>query len=106
MDFALLSLGVGGSIGVLGGALALGVRHGIDWDHIAAITDITSTTSSTGEPHEGWLTDEPGGMLTAESDHKAAEMARRRPIAGGSSTAVTTVPVGRGAAMGSHITAV
>jgi high-affinity nickel-transport protein len=24
----------------------LGIRHGIDWDHIAAITDITSTTAS------------------------------------------------------------
>jgi hypothetical protein len=27
-------------------ALLLGIRHGIDWDHIAAITDITSTTSA------------------------------------------------------------
>jgi high-affinity nickel-transport protein len=26
--------------------LLLGIRHGIDWDHIAAITDITSTTAS------------------------------------------------------------
>ena len=26
-------------------ALLLGIRHGIDWDHIAAITDITSTTT-------------------------------------------------------------
>lgn len=26
--------------------LLLGFRHGIDWDHIAAITDITSTTSA------------------------------------------------------------
>lgn len=26
--------------------VALGFRHGFDWDHIAAITDITSTTSS------------------------------------------------------------
>src|SRR5438309_2013795 len=25
---------------------ALGFRHGFDWDHIAAITDITSTTSA------------------------------------------------------------
>src|SRR5437899_12984206 len=25
---------------------ALGFRHGFDWDHIAAITDITSTTTS------------------------------------------------------------
>jgi len=27
-------------------ALALGIRHGIDWDHIAAIVDITSTTAA------------------------------------------------------------
>lgn len=40
-----LAIGIGGPLAILGGALALGVRHGIDWDHIAAITDITSTTS-------------------------------------------------------------
>jgi high-affinity nickel-transport protein len=28
--------------------LILGIRHGIDWDHIAAITDITSTTAAAG----------------------------------------------------------
>ena len=33
-------------IGVLFTGLLLGIRHGIDWDHIAAITDITSTTAS------------------------------------------------------------
>ena len=33
-------------IGVLLTGLFLGIRHGIDWDHIAAITDITSTTAS------------------------------------------------------------
>ena len=32
--------------GVLLTGLFLGIRHGIDWDHIAAISDITSTTSS------------------------------------------------------------
>jgi high-affinity nickel permease len=32
------------NIGVLATGLLLGVRHGIDWDHIAAITDITSST--------------------------------------------------------------
>jgi len=86
MDVGLLALGVGGSIGVLGGALALGMRHGIDWDHIAAITDITSTTTA-NEPHEKWLIDEPGVLLTDESDHVAAELARQRPVAGGSATA-------------------
>jgi high-affinity nickel-transport protein len=34
--------------GLLFTALLLGVRHGIDWDHIAAITDITSTTAAAG----------------------------------------------------------
>jgi high-affinity nickel permease len=35
-----------GTVGLLGTALALGFRHGFDWDHIAAITDITSTTAA------------------------------------------------------------
>jgi high-affinity nickel-transport protein len=38
MDFGLIAL--------LLGMVALGFRHGFDWDHIAAITDITSTTTS------------------------------------------------------------
>ncbi len=95
MEIGFLALGIGGSLGVLGGALALGLRHGIDWDHIAAITDITSTTAATSEPKEGWLTDEPGVLLTDESDHVAAELARRRPIAGGGMAAVALpAPVG------------
>lgn len=36
----------GGAIALLVTALVLGLRHGIDWDHLAAITDITSTTSA------------------------------------------------------------
>ncbi|MBI3522615.1 MAG: hypothetical protein HY071_05870 [Chloroflexi bacterium] len=35
-----------GSLAVLLGMVALGFRHGFDWDHIAAITDITSTTTA------------------------------------------------------------
>jgi high-affinity nickel-transport protein len=35
-------------ISVLLTGLVLGIRHGIDWDHIAAITDITSTTAAAG----------------------------------------------------------
>jgi high-affinity nickel-transport protein len=41
-------------VGVLVTGLLLGIRHGIDWDHIAAITDITSTTA---------------GAAAAESEH-------------------------------------
>ena len=33
-------------LALLLGMVALGFRHGFDWDHIAAITDITSTTAS------------------------------------------------------------
>jgi high-affinity nickel permease len=39
-------------VGVLLTGLALGIRHGIDWDHIAAITDITSTTAAAGAAEE------------------------------------------------------
>ena len=67
-ELPLLALG-GVSLGLIGGALALGFRHGIDWDHIAAITDITSTTASAPTPREAELLAEPGVMLTDESDH-------------------------------------
>ena len=82
MTIEVLALGIGGSLGVLGGAFALGLRHGIDWDHIAAITDITSTTAAAHDPDENWLSDEPGLLLTDESDHVARALARRRPVAG------------------------
>jgi hypothetical protein len=36
-----------GGLALLGTALTLGIRHGIDWDHLAAITDITGTTTTT-----------------------------------------------------------
>ncbi len=80
----MLTLGVGGTIGVLAAALALGIRHGIDWDHIAAITDITSTTASAQDSEERWLTGEPGVMLTDESHHSLADSGRLPPVAGGS----------------------
>jgi hypothetical protein len=44
------------NLGILLTGLLLGIRHGIDWDHIAAITDITSTTAAAGmaeAAHEG-----------------------------------------------------
>src|SRR6266542_336560 len=35
-----------GILGLLAGMAVLGFRHGFYWDHIAAITDITSTTTA------------------------------------------------------------
>ncbi len=42
----LFDFATAGGVGLLGTALVLGIRHGFDWDHIAAITDVTSTTAS------------------------------------------------------------
>ncbi|MDO8616248.1 MAG: hypothetical protein Q7T33_11035 [Dehalococcoidia bacterium] len=69
--FSPPALSIAGSAGVIGAAIALGIRHGIDWDHIAAITDITSTTAAV-DTGEKWLVSEPGVMLTDESHHKLA----------------------------------
>ncbi len=44
LDLAVVAATTGG-VGVLITGLLLGIRHGIDWDNIAAITDVTSTTS-------------------------------------------------------------
>src|SRR5688572_14734793 len=56
-------------VALLTTALFLGIRHGIDWDHIAAITDITSTTAAAeagesaheAEHHAGTHDHEHGG---------------------------------------------
>jgi hypothetical protein len=69
----VVAAGILSGTGIVGGALALGLRHGIDWDHIAAITDITSTT--TGSDHstgDDSLTREPGVTFTDESHHGMA----------------------------------
>ena len=51
----------------------LGIRHGIDWDHIAAITDITSSAAGDEVDDEEWLVREPGLLLTDESHHAIAD---------------------------------
>jgi cytochrome c biogenesis protein CcdA len=47
------------ALGLIGTALVLGIRHGFDWDHLAAITDVTSTTATADH---------------AELDHSAAHV--------------------------------
>jgi high-affinity nickel-transport protein len=42
----LLDIAGAGGVGLLWTALLLGFRHGFDWDHIAAISDVTSTTAT------------------------------------------------------------
>jgi high-affinity nickel-transport protein len=55
MSSDLLQVAAPAGIGVLVTGLLLGVRHGIDWDHIAAITDITSTTAGATAAEAGHL---------------------------------------------------
>lgn len=43
---ALFDLLPAETLGLLTTALVLGIRHGFDWDHLAAITDVTSTTTT------------------------------------------------------------
>jgi hypothetical protein len=83
IDLALFVGGLGGSVAVLSGAVALGLRHGIDWDHIAAITDITSATATDDDRAESALTREPGVTFTDESHHglARAEFTSQREMA-------------------------
>jgi high-affinity nickel-transport protein len=72
-DSPIVVASVISGVGILGGALALGVRHGVDWDHIAAITDITSANATDGDSANRWLQHEPGLMLSDESHHSLAQ---------------------------------
>lgn len=42
----LFDIAATGGVPLLWTALLLGIRHGFDWDHIAAISDVTSTTAT------------------------------------------------------------
>src|SRR5262245_28754452 len=57
------------TVALLFGMAALGFRHGFDWDHIAAITDITSTTTA-GHTE----VDVPAGAPVTPHGHDAREM--------------------------------
>src|SRR5687768_4667432 len=54
IELAVVFFAITGGFGIYTAALALGIRHGIDWDHIAAITDITSARTAS-EEDESWL---------------------------------------------------
>src|SRR5262245_28846331 len=68
-ELAIFFAAISGGIGIYTTAVALGIRHGIDWDHIAAITDITSASATTTDEQESWLLAEPGLQLSDESHH-------------------------------------
>jgi high-affinity nickel-transport protein len=86
-------------IGVLITGLLLGIRHGIDWDHIAAITDITSTTAAAGAAEAAHAREHRtvtghqhghGGMTEMEV-HGAGSTPLPRPTPAGAGVAGATV---------------
>jgi hypothetical protein len=83
-------------IGVLLTGLVLGIRHGIDWDHIAAITDITSTTAAAGAA-EGAHAEQHQTVTGAHHGHGGAVELRAHDAGPG---AATIAPAFRGEAIG------
>jgi hypothetical protein len=74
-----------GSAEVLVTGLLLGIRHGFDWDHIAAITDITSTTAAAE-----------AGQQAHADEHRA--VAHPEPHAHGGASELRAHDLGPGAA--------
>ena len=102
-DFiAQIDTGAAG-LGVLITGLLLGIRHGIDWDHIAAITDITSTTAAASaaeaahaEEHRAAATGHEhghGGMTELQA-HGGAPASGVRPGPGGPRRAAVVAVAG------------
>lgn len=90
-----------GGVGVLATGLFLGFRHGFDWDHIAAITDITSTSAAAdagAELHDRQHLEHPH-----EHEHGGAGELAVHASAGGATVALasaalptlTGLPLGR-----------
>ncbi len=84
-------------VGVLLTGLFLGIRHGIDWDHIAAITDITSTTAS-AHMAEAAHVEQHHGIIGHSHGHGGAREVRAHDAGPGAATlapaiaATSTVP--------------
>lgn len=84
----------GAAIALLAGTVVLGIRHGFDWDHIAAITDITS--SAVGR-RPGAGAPAPAGGAAAATDRDTSlvhdNMTLMMPVAAGAATTMVG-PVG------------
>jgi hypothetical protein len=87
-------------LGVLVTGLLLGIRHGIDWDHIAAITDITSTAAATSaaeaghaEQHRSGEGHEHGHGGSTEMQAHGAPLELRTRVAGATASDAATAAV-------------
>ena len=82
-----------GTVGLLTTATVLGIRHGIDWDHIAAITDITSTSAAADAATTAHEADHggPGHAHKPATQHPDAGAAPVADPSGGHETHVALV---------------
>jgi hypothetical protein len=87
-----LAVAAGGA-GVLVTGLLLGIRHGFDWDHIAAITDITSTTpaADVGTRAHELAHDRPGSSAHQHAHGGPSEL-RAHDAGPGAATLAFAVP--------------
>ncbi|CAN5521613.1 hypothetical protein BH20CHL7_BH20CHL7_09630 [soil metagenome] len=88
-------------VGVLVTGLALGIRHGIDWDHIAAITDITSTTAAAGAA-EAAHADQHATTTGHHHGHGGDPELRAHDAGPGAATVAPPLPMARGRRFGSE----
>ena len=85
LEPAVLAGAAAGGLGLLSTALVLGVRHGFDWDHIAAIADITSTSAAadvgeTAHASEHRATPHEHGHGGSSERDAHADVAARPPV--------------------------
>ena len=86
-------------LGVLVTGLLLGIRHGIDWDHIAAITDITSTTAAASSAEAAHV-EQHRGLSGHAHGHGGQPELRAHDAGPGAATLAPATTGGRGATGG------
>ena len=90
---ALAAAPAASAITLLSTALLLGIRHGIDWDHIAAITDITSTAAAADAGEERHEAEHRAGAQPhphgGEAELRVHEAEAAHATHGGGSVALT-----------------
>jgi high-affinity nickel-transport protein len=91
VDDPLAVAAASGGLGLLVTALLLGIRHGIDWDHIAAITDITSTTAASTAAEAIHQADH-HGAITHTHAHGGPSEIRAHEMSGGAATMAIPAP--------------
>jgi high-affinity nickel-transport protein len=84
-----------GGIGLLWTGFLLGIRHGFDWDHIAAITDITSTSATADAGTQAHQRQHATVGHVHEHGHGGETELRAHDAGPGAATATLVLPANR-----------